>query len=856
MRILFRSLFLGLSLLCLLSHVQAQASESRFSVSGVVRDQNGALIVGAQVELLRADATRRTVSTGDTGGFTFNRVLPGDYKLRVSAEGFEPANIALKVGPQAPQALEVMLSVANVRLQSNITAESERVGIESDDNQNAITIRGDALSNLPIFDQDFVSALSRFLDPADVGTGGVTLIVNGVEAASVAVSSSAVKEIRINQDPYSAEFARPGRGRISILTKPGNPSYHGTFNFTFRDAHFNARDPFAMMRPPEQRRIYEGILTGPIRHSKKTAFLLSVNRSEEDLQAVVFARGPAVIIRENVPDPTRNFLIAGQIDHTVNDKSSFSIRYSFHDQSARNQGAGGTTLPEAATDSRFFEHEVNISHQSILSPNLINQFQLTLGHFSSPVVSVTQSPKIVVLDAFTGGGAQADQLFTEYHFVLADTLSYSTGRHLIKTGINVPDWSRRGSDRNTNLGGTFYFSSLADFEQGRPYSFTQQQGSTHLVFLEKVLGGFVQDEYHLRPNLLVSAGLRYDWQNYFHDNNNFSPRLSFAYSPDKNQRTVIRGGVGVFYDRTGPGPILDTLYFNGSTLRLYVLENPGFPNPLGTGGSLAAQPVSVTRLDPNVHIPYQLQYSFGVERQVRKTTTVGVAYVGARGIGLFRSRDINAPPPPDYTARPDLAVGVLREIESAGRSRRDSLEVSLRGNVTHYFIGMAQYRLARNYNDTSGINYLPPNTYDLAGEWSRSDEDRRHRFDLLGTFTPTKLFNLGVSLSLYSGTPYTMTTGRDDFHTGTANARPVGISRNSLQGPGYADLDLRWSRDFLLERGKKDKSPAITVALDAFNVMNHVNFISFVGNLSSPFFGQAVAAQPPRRLQLSARFKF
>jgi hypothetical protein len=101
-----------------------------------------------------------------------------------------------------------------------------------------------------------------------------------------------------------------------------------------------------------------------------------------------------------------------------------------------------------------------------------------------------------------------------------------------------------------------------------------------------------------------------------------------------------------------------------------------------------------------------------------------------------------------------------------------------------------------------------------------------------------------------------MTTGHDDFHDGIANDRPAEVGRNSLHGPGYADLDLRWSHEFFLLKTKKDKGPAITVGLDAFNVLNRVNFVSFVGNLSSPLFGLPVAAQPPRKLQLSARFKF
>ncbi len=261
-----------------------------------------------------------------------------------------------------------------------------------------------------------------------------------------------------------------------------------------------------------------------------------------------------------------------------------------------------------------------------------------------------------------------------------------------------------------------------------------------------------------------------------------------------------------------------------------------------------------------------LQYGAGVERQLGKSTTLTVNYMGLRGVHLFRSRDVNAPPPPFYIARPNPNLSVWRQIESSGDLESQSLELGLRGNLTQYFVGMVQYTLGRAYNNvggtttggsrTSGINSFPANNYDLSGEWSRADFDQRHRFNLLGTATPGKYFKLGIALSLYSAMPYNETTGRDDYNDGMAIARPPGVRRNSLQGPGYADLDLRWSRDFFLARAKKEKGPTVTLGLDAFNVLNHVNYMSYVGVLSSPFFGKPISALPPRRLQLSFRFRF
>lgn len=840
-----------------LAPAYSQTSPERGAVTGVVEDPAGATIAGARVELSLGSVIQQATTTNQSGGFRFNRVPPAQYQIQVKAEGFEATIVDVSVGSEPVAPLRVTMPVASLRAETTVTAEPAQINTESTDNKDSVALTEQSLSNLPVFDQDYVGAMSRFLDPGSVGTSGATLVVDGMEVNNLDVSSSAIKEIKINQDPYSPEFARPGRGRIEVTTKPGSTDYHGTFNFIFRDSRLNARDPFAISRAPEQRRIYEGIFTGPVRGSKKTSFLISISRKEEDLQAVVFAQGPNGAIRENVAAPARNTLFAAQISHSFSDTNNFSLRYSYLGDGVDNQGVGGTVLPSAGVISRDMEQEITYNQQTVLSPRLLNSFRLLLGVERHSTASVSRDPRVVILDAFTTGGAQADLLRTEYHAQLMEMLSFSTGKHLIKGGINVPDLSRRGADNNLNSGGTFYFSSVQDYVNRRPYSFVQQQGNGHLVFLEKVIGLFIMDEYHPRKNLMISVGARYDWQNYFHDNNNIAPRISFAYAPGKSQKTVFRGGAGVFYDRTGPRPIQDILLFNGSRLGLYVLPNPGYPDPLSAGATLTAQPVSITRLDPNINIPYTIQYSFSVERQLQKSTTLAVTYLGSRGLDQFRSRDINAPLPPLYLTRPNPSIGVLREIESAGRRVSDSLEVTLRGNVTRRFNGMAQYRLASSHDNTSGIGYFPPNAYDLSGEWARSDFDRRHRFELLGTVNPGKLLNLGVSLSLYSGLPYTLTTGLDAFHTGTANARPPGVPRNSLQGPGYADIDLRWSREFLLAKGKKKEGGLkATLAIDAFNVLNRVNYTSFVGNLSSPFFGQAVSAQPPRRLQASFRLKF
>jgi hypothetical protein len=245
-----------------------------------------------------------------------------------------------------------------------------------------------------------------------------------------------------------------------------------------------------------------------------------------------------------------------------------------------------------------------------------------------------------------------------------------------------------------------------------------------------------------------------------------------------------------------------------------------------------------------------------LERRLAKATSASVTYTGTRGFHQFLSRDVNAPPPPLYAVRPDPTLGVVREMESTGQLVGQSLQVTVRGQVARYLNTSIQYTLSETKNDTSGIYWMPPNSYDLSREYARADYDQRHRFDLLAMLNAGTWFNVGVALAAYSGRPYSMTTGYDDFNTGIANARPPGVQRNSLNGPDYVSLDFRGSRDVLLNRSTKGSGTVVTLAVDAFNVLNRVNDMAFVGTLTSPFFGQAVSAQPPRRLQFSARLKF
>jgi len=272
----------------------------------------------------------------------------------------------------------------------------------------------------------------------------------------------------------------------------------------------------------------------------------------------------------------------------------------------------------------------------------------------------------------------------------------------------------------------------------------------------------------------VTPGLRYDWQNIFTDNNNFAPRLSAAWA--LNTKTAIRGGAGVFYDRAGDGSIHEVLRSRANVQQRYIMLDPPYPDPFA-GGAAAATPPSIVTLAPGIHTPYTVQFGAGIERQLRKGTTLALTYLGSRGVDLFRSRDVNAPPPPLYLARPNANFGQIREIESNGRQTTHSLQIVARGRLVKYLQGTAQYTLSSAWNDTSGINSIPANNFDLASEWGRADFDRRHQFEGLLQLKMNDWTNFGLAVSLRSGRPYSLLTGTDDFNTGQTNTRPAGVAR-------------------------------------------------------------------------------
>src|SRR6202049_815530 len=331
--------------------------ESSRIISGVVLDPSGAAVSAAQVKLTSTDGTSIGDTTTDSAGsFHFERLALGAYSISVQAGGFREAQLDVAVGKKPVSFVRINLLIAsqNESVTVGVQDSSGQVTTDVAENQNANTIDRNALDRVPVFDQDYITTLSRFLDDNSIGTNGVTLVVNGVEANGPGVTPSAIQEVKINNNPYSARFSRPGRARLEIVTKGGTPSYHGSLNFMFRNSVFDASNAFAIVKPPESRQYYEGSVTGPIGHSKRTSFLLALDEDLQDQQAIVDRNAIAAAgalgfgpFAQTVANPTRHFFGSGRIFRDLANGDQFWIGYSYEHRSSDNSAVGGTTLPSA-----------------------------------------------------------------------------------------------------------------------------------------------------------------------------------------------------------------------------------------------------------------------------------------------------------------------------------------------------------------------------------------------------------------------------------------------------------------------------------------------------------------------------
>ena len=868
-------------------------------ISGVVQDPSGAIIANAHVQLRRANGTVvANAKTGENGRFDIPQPAPGDFRLLVSIPGFDSLTQTLQITRNPVPALVLKLKLGDVSTVVNVTADRETELVAPENNADSPAVSSSDMMSIPIYDNDVVSTMSAFLDSGAMNETGATLVVDGVETSTVGVAPSAIQSVSINQDPYSAYNRTPGRGQVEVTTKAAADHYHGAFTFTFRDSAFNASNYFAVNKPPEQRRVYEGYLTGPVARSRSTSFLLSVDRQEEDITSQVLAimlpqqqgtigTPPVNLAPQNVPSPTRSTDITFKVSHDYNAHHSAFVLYRFHDSSMTNQGVGAQIAASAGSVSYQFDQDITYHDDLTIAPNKLNQLNLRFERNADRTVSDQQTPQIIVQGIATFGGAQADQFNTENNPDITDAFTWTLSKPIsqqLRFGIQIPNLGRRILEDHTDRQGIYTYGTLpfcnangsticpsalctqanpgacnpvAAYQQNIPSTFQIQQGPSRFETVFAQPAAFFLDQIQATKRLTITPGLRYDFQNALSNTKNgFLPRLSVAYLLDKKHALVLRTGGGMYLRRVGVNIGQDYARYQTPIERSLLLTT-NLCNPIASCNTLANDPPTLFTMQPNLKSPMQAYFSISLERQITKTSTLSIGYNGFRAWHALRSIDANAPLPPfNNPARPNPNYAQIRELQSQGYQESDGLVVTYRGRIRRFYTGSLQYTVAHADDNTEYSFFTPQNQYNPNNEWSRAAYDQRQRLALIGTLYPEKPLNLGFGFYNYTPTPYTITTGTDNYLTGLYNARPAGVARNSVEGGSYQDIQVRLNYLRKLHPQIKDDARSFSASLSSFNTLNRPNFTSYVGVINSPYFMQPTAAQDPRRLQLALGFNF
>ena len=897
-----------LVLVCLVVLCHTGLAQQRAgSLRGQVTDELGALVVGATVTLVAADGTQRTATTNNDGIYTFNAVVPGAYTLRVASPGFttyEKPDLAVAGGPRTTH--DVRLVVTLERQVITVT-EDQTLNTDPAGNSDAVVLRGQDLDVLPD-DPDALSAAVQAMAGPSAGPNGGQIFIDGFTGGRMPPKES-IREVRINQNPFNAENSGIGFGQIEIFTKPGADKLRGSTFFNFGDESLNSRNPFAPSRAPFQVRYFGGSLSGPVTKGK-SSFFVDFQRRVIDDNAII----NATILNSNlIPGPfnlalltpTRFFSFSPRFDYQLNQGNTLVMRYSYTRTRAENIGASDFSLPERAYDRSNTFQTFQVTETAIISPTLMNETRFQYQRNRAQQDGNNAIPTLVVQEAFIAGGSQVGVAQNdEDRWELQNYSTWTTGRHVLRfgtrlRGVHITDFSPQ------NFGGTFTFSggdapqldannqivrdannnpvlvpitSLERFRrtllfQGNPdmrllgggaTQFSLAGGNPEAKVSQVDLGAFVQDEWRVRPNLTLTMGLRYERQTNISSNYNFAPRLFFAWAPggtsvgggpgapasSSSPKMVIRGGMGVFYDRFSERATLLANRFNGSNQLDFRVFDPerldetvfslNSATNVPTVETLAAfaSPQIVRRIAPDFQAPAFVMTAINFERQLPSKFTMFLVAFNYRGKHLLRVRNINAPLPGTYdpadpgtSVRPFGNAGDIYYYESSARFNDYRFFGGVRRQMSKGFSVFANFGTGRGRTDTDCIfgsiaSCFPADSYDASNEYSRVAFIPSANFFIGGTLILPKLkVNLNPFIVYSSGRPFNIITGRDTNGDGLFTERPAFataetdpanlrqtrfgdfdldpkpgqelIPRNYGMGPGFFAINLGMSRAFM-----------------------------------------------------------
>jgi hypothetical protein len=919
-------------------------------------------VPNATITVTDGSGVAQSAFSDRNGNYSFPQLAPSTYALDASAPDLAlPEPISVTVSGR-PQVINVTLKVQVAK--QNITVEDESgptVSAENSSNASSIVLQGKDLESLGDSQEDLAADLQALAGPS-AGPSGGALYVDGFCGGELPTKES-IREVKINQNPFSPEYDKLGYGRIEITTKAGAEQYHGLTYFNFGDSVWNSRDPYSQEKAPFLLREYGGDFGGPL--NRKLSFFLNVDGAAIDNGANIdtVTLDPQTLAITPFSDvfsvPQRRIIVSPRLDYQLNTNHMFSFRYRVEQADISDSGIGSLNLVSLSNHVHSLSNTLQSSETATLGSNAVNQVRFQFFRISSSTLPNTPGSEIQVLGAFNGGGSQLGPVYdtqNNYEFQNYTTIIHKS--HTLHFGIRM----REAGDTNVsqaNFGGTFtfgggigpeldannqpvldgsgnpipiplqsievyrrtlLFQSLGDTAAqiralgGGATQFSAYAGIPQIYANQTDIGGFFGDEWHITPHLIVSPGLRYEWQTNINDLHDFAPRIGLAWQPGGNSKFVLRAGFGIFYDRFALANVVTAKRFNGEVQEQFVVNNPdSFPN-----APAITVPSSVQEISPSLRSPYIMQSALTVERQLVHRTTLAVTYTNSHGLHQLRTLDVNAPLPGTFNPSvPGSGVFPLGfdapvfQMVSDGLYNQNQLIVNVNSKLTSRLSFFSNYTFNRALSNTDGLTTIPANPYTFSGEYGPAITDVHNSFVFGGTFERWK-FRIAPLVRMFSGPPFDITAGSDIYGDTLFNARPgipsdpskpgliqtqyglldtnpspgePTLSRNSGRGPGYVLFNLRLTK--LFEFGRVPESAAtrspssgqgaseshrytISLAASIRNIINHNDPGPIIGDITSPFFGRAnqsvgatgfggtgfLESANNRRLELQMKFSF
>ncbi|MGE3959440.1 MAG: TonB-dependent receptor [Vicinamibacterales bacterium] len=930
----------------------AQESINQGSVSGRVVDAQGAVVPGALVGVRQTETNQAVeASTDGDGRFRFPYLRLGPYELTVTLQGFETVTRTLNVSAGSAFELPITMRVAGVSAAVDVVAPSPV--IEAARSQIAGTIPQVEVQKLPMNGRNFLdlallvpgvsptntNSTQLFAETSGVVGQGISIasqrnfsngfIVDGLSANDDAAGLSgipfgvdAIEQFQVVTSGGQAELGRALGGYVNVVTRSGTNRVHGTGYGFFRDDNFNGKNALTGTKLPMDQQQFGASAGGPLVRNR-TFYFANVEQKRLDQTGLVTITPANVsIINARLdqvgypgqristgiyPNPVHSLTGLGKVDHQFSGADQLTVRYAYYKVGSDNaRGAGQLSAPSGSTGVDNIDQSLAVSNVLTLSTNTVNETRVQvvrgdLEAYSTDLVG----PQVTITGVATFGTFGSSPTRRQNTMVQAvNNISHRAGAHALRAGVDF----LYNDDTITFLRsfrGAYTFSSMANFLTGNYAGYAQTFGNPVVNQKNPNVGVFVQDEWRAGSRLTINAGVRYDLQfmeTINTDTNNVSPRLGFAWAPTGSQDMVIRGGVGMFFDRVPLRATANALFAAGNTLDLAQLRQPQvtgvlpgqtgapvFPNILSDRLASTAL-VAIQTMDRNLQNAYSKQANIEIERALGGSRVVSVGYQYFKGEKLLMSINQNVATcvasGSNNGCRPVSTYANNNDYRGAGESNYHGLHMTFLQRPSTWSSIRATYTLSKSMNNLGEAFFSAPvDPTDLMKDWGRSDNDQRHRLVVSGSVQTSTApattawqhlshgFQVSTMLQYYSALPFNIVSGVNSLQ-GTAG-RPFAdgsvatanfdvrtakmIGRNAGVGNDLFTMSLRVSRSFQLGGGRR-----IEGMLEAFNLTNRANPVARNNNFgtgsypSSPLasFNRVTAVGDPRTLQLGVRVSF